>query len=162
MAIRKLNLDDFFDEIEYTLIGIHTSIEDYRLVYLLNKALNLRLVRKREDVDFKNNARFSLFEWENPSQMTIWNVVSNICKVELSDTKNDGSTLFGDDKKITKTFYLMPEFKNVNYFLKICDDFHQFQVDKRIVNRIQEISQISTAYKIEPNLIKSKDNLIFN
>ena len=38
MAIHKLHIDEF-DEVDYELIAIHTSLEDYRLAYFLNKKL---------------------------------------------------------------------------------------------------------------------------
>jgi hypothetical protein len=35
MAIHKLDLGEF--EVDYNLIAIHTSIEDYRLAYFINQ-----------------------------------------------------------------------------------------------------------------------------
>ena len=42
MAIHKLQIVDFLS-IDYELIAIHTSIEDYRLAYFLNKELEIKL-----------------------------------------------------------------------------------------------------------------------
>ena len=39
MQVYALELEDFCEE-EYSLIGIHTALEDYRLAYLLNKNLS--------------------------------------------------------------------------------------------------------------------------
>jgi len=50
--VRKLILDDIIEDIDYTLIGIHCSIEDYRLAYLLNQFLNLKLKRKDSDIEY--------------------------------------------------------------------------------------------------------------
>jgi hypothetical protein len=36
MAIHKLDLGEF-DKVDYNLIAIHTSIEDYRLAYFINQ-----------------------------------------------------------------------------------------------------------------------------
>ena len=35
MALYKLHIEEF-DEVDYELIAIHTSLEDYRLAYFLN------------------------------------------------------------------------------------------------------------------------------
>ena len=51
MAVHKLILEDVFNEVSYTLIGIHCTIEDYRVAYLLNKYLGINLVRSKEDLD---------------------------------------------------------------------------------------------------------------
>ena len=52
MALHKLLVDDFYDD-DYKLIAVHCRLEDYRLAYLLNKSLNLRLMRKEDDLDFQ-------------------------------------------------------------------------------------------------------------
>jgi hypothetical protein len=42
MAIHKLDLGEF-DEIDYHLIAIHTSLEDYRLAFFINQKLLINL-----------------------------------------------------------------------------------------------------------------------
>ena len=65
MAVHKLVLDDFVDA-DYSLFAIHCDLEDYRLAFHINCALNTNLKRTKEDIDFNDNeASFSLFEWEN-------------------------------------------------------------------------------------------------
>ena len=51
MALHKLLVDDFYDA-TYKLIAIHCRLEDYRLAYLLNQSLNLKLERNPNDLDF--------------------------------------------------------------------------------------------------------------
>ena len=53
----------------------------------------------------------------------------------------------------------MPEYKDVDYFLKIEQDEITFEQD--IVKSILTIPQIVTAYMVETNKLKSKNNLIF-
>ena len=55
MAIKKLSLEDFIDEADFTLIGIHTSIEYYRLAYLLKTKLNFTLSPLRYLLKIVNN-----------------------------------------------------------------------------------------------------------
>ena len=40
MQIHSLEIDDF-EDINYTLLSVHTSLEDFKLAYLLNQKLNL-------------------------------------------------------------------------------------------------------------------------
>lgn len=160
MAIQKLLLDDFLDEADYVLIGIHCAIEDYRLAYFINKQLNISLTRKRLDIDFSNGTHFSIFEWIDEKKMATWNLVTNICKVEGID-KKQSDTLFQTQDAITTTHHLIPELKKVNYFLKISDDETSKTKLKLLLNKIQSIPQIVTAYTIIPSELKSKHNLIF-
>tara|TARA_R110002050_G_scaffold157464_1_gene286083 strand:- start:38486 stop:38971 length:486 start_codon:yes stop_codon:yes gene_type:complete len=161
MAIHKLVLDDVFDEVLCTLIAIHCSLEDYRLAYLLNKHLGITLIRKPSDLDYdKGKSTYSIFEWEDDKQLTTWSLVSNVCKTESFQQINYES-LFENQEKIIKTTNLIPEYKRVNYFLKIDNEF-DFSKEKYIVDNILKISQIATAYSIDSSQLKSKDNLIFS
>lgn len=161
MAIKKLSLDDFFDDEGFTLIGIHTSLEDYRLAYLLNTKLNIQLKRGKKDLDFSNHATYSIFEWNNEKQLITWSLVSNICKLETVNTEISHS-LFSDSGKLTETIYLLPELKKVNFLLKISEENLPENKVQKILNNIQEIAQIVTAYSIDLDQLKSKNNLIFN
>ena len=161
MAVHKLILDDALDEADYTLIAIHSRLEDYRLAYLLNKYLGIALSRKASDIDYNNGqVLYSIYEWEDHKQLTIWSLVSNICKTEELQ-QLDYTSLFDNQEKITKTFQLLPEHKTVNYFLKIDSEF-SFSKEKYILDSILNIPQIATAYSIDSSQLKSKDNLIFN
>lgn len=159
MAKHQLSLDDFYDPL-FSLIAIHCRLEDYRLAYLLNKYLNINLVRLRQDLDYKFfEATYSLYEWEDKHQQITWNLVSNVCKIEEAALQSSGS-LFLNADSILKTYHLLPEFKKVEYFLKITTD--DALVDQqRILEKLQSISQLITCYPIAIDKIKSKENLIF-
>lgn len=161
MAIKKLVLDDLFDDDEFTLIGIHSNLEDFRLAYLINKHLQTHLSRKSNDMKSDNlAAHYSIFEWVDEEQLTVWNLVSNSCKVEVLQQPALGDSLFGASKT-TKTYHLLPEFKRVNYVLKIETELPE-QAQKLILNTIQDIKQVVMAHFIDADLLKSKENLIFN
>ena len=160
MALHKILVDDFSDDI-YSLMAIHCTIEDYRVAYLLNKYLNINLVRKTQDLDFKYiAASYSIFEWEDKNQQITWNLVSNVCKKEEDSLTSTGS-LFKAPNKIIRTHNLIPEYKKVDYLLKIYNDGN-FINEKTITHKIQEIPQIAAVYTIDVAKLKSKNNLIFN
>ncbi|MBC2843991.1 IPExxxVDY family protein [Winogradskyella flava] len=159
MALHKLLVDDFYDD-SYKLIAIHCGIEDYRLAYLLNKNLELKLERKPNDLDFQYlTSSYSIFEWNNTSQYVSWNLVSNVCKKE-EDSLYSSGTLFQASEKTLKTFHLIPEFKRVDYFIKISEETQNVN-EKLILNKLHNIPQIITSYEVDPLHIKSKDHLIF-
>ena len=158
--MRKLILEDFLEDIDYALIGIHCSIEDYRLAYLLNQYLGLNLKRKASDLEYNDTSSYSIFEWENDKQLTIWNLVSNICEIEVKDAI-DTDSLFINDERFTKTKHLIPEYKKVNFILKI-SEIPNPNIEKRILNKILSIPQVMTAYSIDATQLKTTDNLIFN
>ena len=159
MAKHQLLLDDFYDPF-FSLIAVHCRLEDYRLAYLLNKHLDIRLVRKSQDLDYNFlEANFSIYEWDDTKQQTTWNLISNVCKREEDSLQSSGS-LFNSKDKILKTYHLMPEFNKVDFFIKITTDEDSVD-EKQIINVLQEIPQLITSYSIDSDNIKSKDNLIF-
>ena len=68
--------------------------------------------------------------------------------------------MFETNQSITKTFYLLPELKQVNYLLKIDDEFN-LSKEKYIINTLLSIPQIATAYTIDLNQLKSKEQFNF-
>lgn len=160
MALHKLLVDDFEDE-AYSLLAIHCNLEDYRIAFLLNQFLNINLKRCAYDLDFQYTAAsYSVYEWEDNKRQSMWNLIGNIFKREEDSLVSSGS-LFDATSKVIKTYNLIPEYKNVNYFLKIENDDHYMNL-KNIISIIQKIPQIVTVYDIDVSTLKSKNNLIFN
>ena len=62
--------------------------------------------------------------------------------------------------EVSTKVYLLPEFKKVDYFLKIENLEASMNITK-IQLLLNTIENISTAYEVETNKIKSKNNLIF-
>ncbi|MAX69632.1 MAG: hypothetical protein CMC76_00805 [Flavobacteriaceae bacterium] len=159
MALHKLLVDDFYDD-EYKLIAIHCRLEDYRLAYLLNKNLDLNLKRKDEDLDFEYlKSSYSFFEWNNEAQYITWNLISNICKKEEDSLYSTG-TLFASNEKTLKTYYLISEYKKVDYFIKISNEIQNVN-EHLVLKKLQAIPEIITSYTVDPLKLKSRDHLIF-
>lgn len=159
MAAQKLILDDFLDEQNYALMGIHCAIDGYRLAYFLNHYLDLKLKRKPDDLDFQNQIQYPIYEWCDKRKLVTWHLVSNSCKVDVSVNQEPGS-LFTTSGS-SKNYYLVPEYQKVNYFLKMSSDYISDSKLKLILNNIQNIPQIVTAYIVNTENLKSKNNLIF-
>ena len=160
MALHRLFVEDF-DEDSFLLLAIHCTLEDYRIAYLLNNQLKINLKKKLQNLDYKYTAAsYSIYEWENINQQVMWNLVSNICRKEEDSLSSSGG-LFHGEEKIIITHNLIPEYKKVDYLLKISNEYNLIS-EKKIIEDIQNIPQVVTVYSIDTNHLKSKDNLIFN
>lgn len=160
MATHKLFVDDF-DDASYLLFAIHCGLEDYRLAYCLNKVLEIRLERCSHDVDFEYlKASFPLYEWENEQHDIRWTLVGNICKKEEESIISSG-TLFDSSIKNIKTYQLIPEMDQVDFFLKIEND-DQSLSQRIILEKIHSIPQVAAVYEIDVQELKSRENLIFS
>jgi hypothetical protein len=162
MAIHKLDLGEF-DEIDYHLIAIHTSLEDYKLAYFINQKLQINLGINKNEIQInikEGETKFSRFSYQNIEKTISWNLIQN--KNEVIQHNNDNiQNLFSNiTMEVSTKVYLLPEFKKVDYFLKIenMDDVMNVEEIQALLNTIDNIS---TAYTVETNKIKAKNNLIF-
>lgn len=156
MPIYEVNINDFSND-DYTLIGIHTTLNDYRLAYLLNKHLQVNFRRANYDLDFfqKNvESSYIVYEYTNTKLDQDWFLISNVFKYTL---ETESISLFGQSDS---TSYLIPEKKKVDFFLKIEGEF-DYDFIVKLIEKINQVPQIITSYEIEVNSLKSKDFLIF-
>ena len=160
MAIHKLHIDEF-DEVDYELIAIHTSLEDFRLAYFLNQKLPILLSKSESEIQInikEGVTFFSRFIYENTNNDSCWSLVQNKNEVTTL-TNNNNQNLFGESSfEVATKAFLLPELKKVDYFLKI--ENSDAEMDK-IIASMNTISQIATVYSVDSNSIKSKNNLIF-
>ena len=140
---------------EFVLIALHSSLEDHVLVYALNKHLKLNLKRTGEDLEVKGNFTFPLFEWKDEVNDRYWTLVSNN---RFEEKKLERHDLFDNELSLT-VHHLIPEHKEVDFFLKI--DQGDEHLEDEVVKEIQIIPKIITAYLIDAERLKSKHNLIF-
>ena len=113
MQIHSLELDDFSDN-NYTLIGIHSTLDEYKLAYLLNNTLKTKFVRANYNLDFENknnDASFSIYEFINPKFNHNWFLISN----QFTNNIQGVSTGLFQTNEITT--YLISEKKKVDFFL---------------------------------------------
>ncbi|MDC1373656.1 MAG: IPExxxVDY family protein [Polaribacter sp.] len=156
MQVHALDLHDFYEE-KYSLLGIHTTLEDYKLAYVLNHHLGVRFNKASFNLDFENeksDASFSIYTYENSTHNSEWYLISNSEKKE-NKVQEEGLLLSTEIKN-----YLIPEKKKIDFFVKIVEDIPLKETQK-LVNKIKSIDQIITAYTIDTNTLKSKDILIF-
>jgi hypothetical protein len=160
MAIHKLSIDDFIT-IDYGLIAIHSPLEDYRLAYFINRELAILLEKSAEDISYsirEGESGFSRFIYEDGNE-TLWSLVQN--RNIIVSTQPGTQSLFGPEgMDITTSAYLLPEFKKVDYILKIENTPDLFALDTVVANLLS-VKHITTAYTIDHNKLKSKNNLIF-
>lgn len=159
MAIHKLQLEDF-DQVDYDLIAIHTTLEDYRLAFKINQQLEILLSKNEDEIPIEINKQktsFSRFTFEDEFGMMAWDLIQNKQEIELP-VQPKSNSLFEDDVMTTQV-NLINELKKVDYFLKIEHD-EQINI-KEIISKIKKIDSINTVYEVDVHEIKSKNNLIF-
>jgi hypothetical protein len=162
MAVLKLYLDEF-DEVDYDLIAIHSSLEDYRLAYFINQKLPVLLSKSKDEIGVTVNegeAFFTKYVFDDLNNDVLWTLIQNKNEI-IIHKKSTGQNLFlNTNVEIATKVYLLSELKKVDYFLKIENNTTALILDEIITN-LKSIDRISAVYAVIPEKIKSKNNLIF-
>ena len=149
----KINTD--FYEDTFSLIAIHSSLEDHSLVFMLNRYLKTGFKRKRKDLLLTDTISFPIYEWDDTINDRYWTCMGNSCELEESFDVNE---LFGSEIGISK-HHLIPEHKDVDYFIKI--EQEGTLDEEEVVKKVSSIPQVITAYSINRNELRSIENIIY-
>lgn len=162
MAIHKLDLDEF-DEIDYYLIAIHTTLEDYRLAYFINQHLPINLSKSKEEIQIsikEGETQFSRFYFNDEDNFISWNLIQNKNEVVGQKEIINQDLFSNSSQEVATKVFLLPELKKVDYFLKIESDEDDVKITD-IIKKLKTIKSLSTVYVVDTETIKSKNNLIF-
>ncbi|MBI5217735.1 MAG: IPExxxVDY family protein [Bacteroidia bacterium] len=129
-------------EYDFSLIGIASHENDYRLSWAFNQKFDFYFIRvdNLEIKGAKNQVKqsFSVYNYEDESSKLMMDLISNRCE--------DG--------------FLIEELKNIDFFLKISGGMPSGML-KKFLTDLKTIDVIITASLIDPNSLASKQKLIF-
>ncbi len=138
MAKHKLILEDDFS---FDLIGICSSNADYRLTWGINKGLSIAL-HKDEDLNI-------YVKKEGDHLYSFYSYYDELEHIEYYLVKNVSNNYRR----------LIPEKDQIDYFLLIKNNF-TLEIND-ILTSLKRVESILTAFKFDPNDLKSKANLVF-
>ena len=129
-------------DLDFVLIAITSSLKDYRLCYMINKALCFNFTKvddlQIDPLHTHELAYFSLYEYNWEASETDFFLISN-------------KGLEG---------YLIPEMKKTDYWLMIKNYIDENELNT-IITGLNRIPEVVTAVKVDPKKIKSRENLLF-
>lgn len=138
--MKKITLNDYIDT-SFFLVGICSHDDDFKLCWHLNKALEVDFERV-DDIDLFEpkqsiSIKFSCFHFVDPDSELEYYLISN---------RNSSG-------------FLIPEQSKTDYFLRIDGDRSQFD-EINVLKSIRSIPKVLTTFKIDPNSLKSIENII--
>jgi hypothetical protein len=160
MVVHKLQIE-VDEEVDFEIIAIHSTLEDHRLAYFINQKLDVLLSKNKKEIVIsikEGKAHFSRFSFENPDNDIFWDLIQNKNEVVIQKKYADKNLFENTSHEVATNVYLLPEFKKVDFILKIQNSEINTNT---IVNTINKIDRIITVYPLEVATIKSKNNLIF-
>ncbi len=145
-----------WDEDNFKLIALHCNLSGYAMAYHMNRAVHIKLERRREDLEDPNPV-FPVFQWEDTVNDCHWTLVQNIIKKEQ---KVVGQGLFKENITI-ENHYFIEDHREVDYFLKIASEQDQAVIVESTLIACNSIQNVITAYQIDADKLTTKENLIF-
>jgi hypothetical protein len=161
MAVYKLSLDDW-QESHFELIAIHTSLENFRLAFFMNRELQILLNRVESTLKIASNPvihHYNRFEFTDEKNDISWFLLEN--KSLHQTLSKNTSGLFGKNEMMSSTQFLIPEAKKADFICKI--EGEKFQINsKTICQKIKNIPLVNMVYPLDSQKIKFKNHLILS
>lgn len=140
MALKKKLLIQ--NDYDFFLFGISCGEKPYRLCWALNNQLKATFAKDKDmEVQEKNQTtqlKFPMFAFRNEEMFTDYRVIIN-----KSENK-----------------FLVPEFKQADYLLMVQGSLPSVEKNS-ILKKVKEVTFVQTAFEIDPQKIKSKENFVF-
>ena len=139
MRKTKLVIDN---EFEGNVLGIVSTIKDYKLAWSINQVFNIDLAMQPPLVlEFVKSPDLSITNYMYETEFYTYRLL-----------RNKGSDL--------NSGYLIPELVNFDFFLMI-DGEKELLPEKSIIEGLHKIKGVDFFQKIDVARLKSKDNFIF-
>ena len=152
--IYTLEIDELIEKDHW--IGIHTSLEPFQLAFIINQNSRLRLSRSKKDIlSEKKQGVFEFFEWVDPINDIVCNLLSNRFIFEKNKKKLNSNVLFKLPER--NELYLIDEFKRVDLLFRSSNE----KIIKSIKYLLIEEPMTSLVYSIPEEKIRNQLNLIF-
>jgi len=156
MAVHRLQLEEEDDE--FALFAIHCGEAPFKMAFLMNQTLKWQLKREREDI-LVNKAgkqqQYPKYRFVSKLDQIDHLLLSNKDVPQEDSTTGQSLGLFdslnGPSFSVT---YLMPEFKKVDYLLKIESALNEREL-KSMVAQIKSIKEVVSTYVIPHQKIKN-------
>ncbi len=158
-------LDDMSDcNEDIVLVAIKSNMPDYKMAYCLNRYLGVHFHKVSPEISLTDNgtAFFRSFKYEDQKNHLTWRLFENKSNFSENNEDVNHSLFHTDDEVFNATNYLIPEWKNIDFFMLIENADLLFNTDE-LLEKLQNIKNISTQFIVDMDSlsIKSQKNLIF-
>ncbi len=156
MAIHRLHLDQ--EDEDFALFAIHCGEAPFKIAFLMNQSLKWQLKREREDICVVRSGKqqqYPKYRYVSRHDQIDHLLLSNVDRPDEETAPEQPLGLFdalnGPGYSAT---YLMPEFKKVDYLLKVEAPLAEGEI-KLLVKQIKSIKEVVSTYVIPHNKIKN-------
>lgn len=140
MKKAKLFIEPTFD---FNLLGIVSPVKDYKLAWLINRTLQINLTRSEDLlIEFLSNPNLEISQF-------FLSLPHGFIQLLKNKSLNSSQQLA----------YLIPELRNMDYFLLIQDETGQIDLEVYL-KKLADNPSIQSVVKLDVSKLKSKENLL--
>ena len=140
MKKAKLQIEPTFD---FELLGIVSPIREYRMAWLVNEELELNLVKVDDlELEFLNSEKLEIAQY-------FLSLPHGFIQLLKNKALNSAQQLA----------YLVPELKNLDYFLLVQDETEQMDLSN-FMEKLSRNPLVQSIVRIDISKLKSKENLL--
>jgi hypothetical protein len=140
MKKAKLLVEPTFD---FELLGLVSPIREYRMAWLINQVMDLNLIKADDlELEFLNAPKLEISQY-------FLSLPHGFIQLLKNKALNSSQQLA----------YLIPELKNLDYFLLVQDETEQVQLST-FIDQLSKNSLIQSIVRIDISKLKSKENLL--
>jgi hypothetical protein len=135
--MKKLELEAE-DDFDFGLIAISCHEKDYKICWAINKEFKFNLKRGKDIClkDRDEDMSYSFYLYDDELGHCTYHIIENRSGMG----------------------YLIPEQKQADYFMMIKGIFDE---ENEMIQRLKSIDMVLTAYVVDADTLKSKNNLLF-
>lgn len=128
---------------EFELLGLVSPVKDYKMAWLINRDLDLDLVRSEDiHIEFLSSPRLEISQYF----LSLPHGYIQLLKNKALNTSQ-------------QLAYLIPELRNLDYFLLVQDQTQQISITT-FVDHLTKNPFIQSVVRLDISKIKSKENLL--
>ncbi|MEL6562473.1 MAG: IPExxxVDY family protein [Bacteroidota bacterium] len=132
-------------EYGFDLIGVTSSVKEYKLAWILNQCDSCDFIKSSDiQIDFVGLKNITISNFKFQTEHTNVYLLKN--RLVFNNALSDQ--------------YLIPELKRFDYFVKI-DGVSELFPTNAILATLKNSENIQYAITLDPNTIKQKENFIF-
>lgn len=152
----------FSSEVDFVLIALHSTHENYRIAFAINSLLPIYLTKKSspKQLYIKNDiAHFEYFSYidDSDDHGHYWELIHNKGLYENPPINQPAETGLFQEQQTDYSAFIIPEIKQADYLLKVR---YELLNPELIAGQLDAHPLIQKAYVIDFDNVKSYQNLI--
>ncbi len=158
----KYSLDSEFEDFNFLLFGISTTLDQYSVISQINNLLKIDLsLQIIIPYYLKDNGTFNynLYSCEVPELFLEFNLIANLSNFETTPEASITNDLF-TGHAVEERARLIKELPKTDYFIIVKGE-QLYAYENKIYDKLKQVNYFTKVQQIQPDELKSANHLLF-